>query len=553
MKNFPLHLAFFMVFFLAAGNGFSQAPAWLWAKSNGGPNNEMGTSVATDAAGNAYVAGYFQSPSLVFGSFTLTRTGNSNVFLAKYSASGNVLWAVSATGSDSDQPFAVATDPQGNVVVAGYFSSPVITFGGVSLTNAGVEDAFVVKYDLNGNVIWAKRAGGADWDNARALAVDGNGNIYLAGSFRSPSITFGSFTLTNTAAGMYDGFLVKYDAGGSVVWARSAGGPGNNDPISVATDQSGNVFMAGGFTGATMTFGSITVTNHGLDDLFIARYDASGNVIWAESAGGTREDDCYSVATDGSGNAYINGLFRSETISFGTNVITNFAGSYHTSDVFIAKYDSSGNVLWAADAGGPQDDQGISLTTDAAGNIYCTGVFLSDTAHFGSTTLVNTNYHSDLFLVKYSPAGVVLWALRAGGTDNENWSSVALDATGNLFMTGIFESPVITFGSDTLYNAGGGDLFLAKLDGNITGIGKNNISPHLSIFPNPAVNRIAIDLPAGTTSGTMTVYNPEGVPILKYEVTGPVCRVDVNNLPTGLYTVRLVSNEGVTVGKFIKK
>ena len=553
MKNPILRLAFIALFCLPAGRSFSQSTEWLWAKGAGGPNDEMGVSAATDASGNVFVAGYFKSLTLTLGSFTLTRTGSCNVFLAKYDAGGNVIWATSAPGTDYDIPFAVATDASGNVLVAGLFSSPVITFGSISLTNAGIEDAFVAKYDAAGNVMWAKRAGGADWDNARALAVDGEGNVYLSGSFRSPSITFGSITLTNTAAGMYDAFLVKYDASGNVLWANEAGGPGNNEPISLATDQAGNVFITGNFTGSIMTFGSLTVTNHGLDDLFIAKYDASGNVLWAKSEGGSREDNCYSVATDGAGNAYITGMFRSETISIGTIVLMNSAGWYPTTDVFLAKYDGSGNVLWAFGAGGPQNDQANSVATDAEGNVFSAGFFYSDTAHFGSTTLVNTNDHADLFLVKFNPAGSVQWALRAGGTDDDNANSVAKDATGNLYMTGIFASPFIPFGSDTLINAGAGDLFLARLDDNITGIGESAISGGLSLFPNPAENRVTIASLPGLSVGRITVFNLEGEQYLQQDVSGTAPRLDIRTLPPGLYFVRLVSYQGVLAGKFMKK
>ena len=553
MKNPILCLAFIALFCLHAGWSFSQSTEWLWAKSAGGPNDEMGVSVATDASGNAFVAGYFKSPSLTLGSFTLTRTGSCNVFLAKYDAGGNVIWATSATGTDYDIPFAVATDASGNVVVAGLFSSPVITFGSISLTNAGVQDAFVAKYDAAGNVMWAKRAGGADWDNARAVAVDGPGNIYLAGSFRSPSITFGSITLTNTAAGMYDAFLVKYDSDGNVVWADATGGPGNNDPISLSTDPMGNVFITGNFSGSIMTFGPLTVTNHGLDDLFIAKYDASGNVLWAKSEGGSREDWCYSVSADISGNAYITGMFRSETISFGTIFLNNSAGNYHSMDIYLAKFDGSGSVLWATGAGGFDNDMANSVVTDPGGNVFITGFFYSNSITFGSTTLVNTNTHSDMFLAKYNPAGSVLWALRSGGTDDDNGNSVARDATGSICMTGIFASPVINFGSDTLINAGAGDLFLARLDDNITGIGESAISKGLSLFPNPAADWIKISSLPGAAFGRITVYNLEGQQYLQQDVSGTASRLDISALPPGLYFARLVSKQGVLVGKLMKK
>ena len=553
MKNTILRLTFIALFCLPAGLTYSQSTEWLWAKGAGGPYDEMGVSAATDASGNVFVAGYFKSPSLTLGSITLTRTGNCNVFLAKYDAWGNVIWATSPPGTDYDIPYAVATDASGNVVVAGLFSSPVITFGSISLTNAGIEDAFVAKYDAAGKVMWAKRAGGADWDNAHGLAVDGSANVYLAGSFRSPSIIFGSITLTNTAAGIYDAFLVKYDSGGNVLWAAAAGGPGNNLPMSLSTDQWGNVFMTGSFTGSLMTFGSLTVANKGLDDLFIAKYNESGNVLWAKSEGGSREDNCYSVATDGAGNAYITGMFRSETITFGTIDLWNSAGWYPTTDIFLAKYDGSGNVLWAAGAGGLQNDQANSVATDADGNVFFTGFFYSDTATFGSTILVNTNDHSDIFLAKYDPAGSNLWALRAGGTDNDNGNSVAADATGNIFMTGTFASPVITFGSDTLNNSGGGDLFLARLDENVTDIGEFVISESLSLFPNPATNQITITSMHGAGDGTLTVFNPEGGQFLQQHLTGNVSPLDISSLPPGLYVVKLVGIQEVLVGKFMKK
>ena len=123
MKNPILCLAFIALFCLHAGWSFSQSTEWLWAKSAGGPNDEMGVSVATDASGNAFVAGYFQSSSLTLGSFTLTRTGNCNVFLAKYDAGGNVVWASSAPGTGYDIPYAVATDAQGMWWWRGFFQA----------------------------------------------------------------------------------------------------------------------------------------------------------------------------------------------------------------------------------------------------------------------------------------------------------------------------------------------------------------------------------------------------------------------------------------------
>ncbi len=556
MKSHFFLVAFISVSLMIAGPACSQDPSWLWARSaegNGGAGNEAGLSVTSDATGNVFVTGYFTGNILKLGSFTLTRTGTGNVFLAKYDAAGNVLWATTATGTGYDVPYAVATDAAGNVIVAGSFSSPEITFGSVSLINAGIEDAFIVKYDAAGNAVWAQRAGEANWDNAHALALDGAGNIYLAGAFRSDSITFGPISLPNTFPGIYDAFLAKYDPEGNVIWARAAGGPGNNLPMTVSSGPSGNVCVAGTFGGSHMTFDvGLSVTNNGLDDLFLARYDGSGNVLWAKSVGGTNYDQGNSVVMDGTGNAYLAGMFSSETITFGTITLLNIAGGYYTADICLAKYDSAGNVLWAAGAGGPQSDLAMSVTTDPAGNVYATGHFYSDTCTFGSTRLVNTDYDADLFVVKYNPTGSVLWAVRAGGTDDDKGISLARDANGYLYLTGNFNSPFITFGADTLENSGNTDLFLAKLDDNITGTSETPGSQGLALYPNPATGHITVSVPGDASGGHITVYNLQGQLLLQQTITGNTNRFDVTVLPPGMYIARVSGRYGVSVRKFMK-
>lgn len=557
MKSHVLMVALISVSLMIAGPACSQDPAWLWARSAvgvGGSSQDKGFSATTDAYGNVFFAGTFQSNSFTIGSFTLIRTGTGNIFLAKYDAAGNVLWATTATGNGYDMPYAVASDGWGNVVVAGLFSSQELTFGSISLVNAGLDDAFIVKYDPSGNVLWARQAGEYHRDHANAVAVDGSGNILLAGAFRSTSITFGSITILNPSSGYYDGFIVKYDPNGNVLWARGADGPGDNRPMSVSADPLGNVCMAGTFNGNYMTFDvGLSVTNKGQDDLFLAKYEGSGNVLWAKSVGGTNYDQGNSVTMDGAGNAYLAGMFTSETITFGTITLLNRGGNYNMADICLAKYDSAGNVLWATGAGGPQSDLAMSVATDAEGNFYATGHFYSDTCIFGSARLVNTNYNADLFVVKYNPACSVLWAVRAGGIYDDKGNAVAHGATGYLYLAGDFGSPFIVFGADTLENSGNTDIFLAKLDDNVTGTNETTGSHGLSVFPNPATGNITISFPADETGGHITVYNLQGQLLLQQAVNGKNNTVDVMILPTGLYVVKLTLNHEVRVGKFVKE
>ena len=317
--------------------------------------------------------------------------------------------------------------------------------------------------------LWAKRAGGTSYDVGNSCSTDANGNIIAIGFFKSLSINFGTTTLTNAdnTGNTIDIFIVKYDAAGNVLWAKSAGGTDDDGGYSCSTDASGNIIATGYFTSPSITFGSTTLTNAGAgyDDMFIVKYNAAGNVLWAKSAEGTSWDYGNSCTTDANGNIFATGGFYSSSINFGTTTLTNADNTGNTIDIFIVKYDAAGNVLWAKSAGGTDDDEVLSCTTDANGNIITTGFFSSPTITFGTTTLTNANAGGfDMFIVKYDAGGNVLWAKSAGGTSEDDGLSCSTDANGNIIATGFFYSPSITFGTTTLTNEGGDDIFIVKYD-----------------------------------------------------------------------------------------
>src|SRR3989338_2819744 len=137
-------------------NTFAQMPHWSWAKSAGGASWDLGYSVSTDASGNVYMTGRFNISTITFGTTTLTNAGDYDIFIVKYDAAGNVLWAKSAGGTSSDVGTCVSTDASGNVLMTGSFQSPAITFGTTTLTSVGYGDIFIVKFDATGNILWAK-------------------------------------------------------------------------------------------------------------------------------------------------------------------------------------------------------------------------------------------------------------------------------------------------------------------------------------------------------------------------------------------------------------
>src|SRR5688500_14912235 len=217
----------------------AQAPDFAWAKQPGGPEGDAGSRVAVDASGNSYVTGIFRGVAS-FGSIDLTSSGVADIFIAKYDASGNMLWAKQAGGKDIDASKNIAVDSGGNSYITGEFLGSA-TFGGITLTSNGNYDAFIAKYDASGNVLWAKQSGGTGLEVGRGIAVDGNGNSYMTGYFNGSAI-FDSATLTS--AGSYDVFIAKYDATGNFQWAERAGSSGEDFGRNVATDGSGNSFIA---------------------------------------------------------------------------------------------------------------------------------------------------------------------------------------------------------------------------------------------------------------------------------------------------------------------
>jgi hypothetical protein len=449
---------------------FAQVNNWTWARSATQTSGYWaeGYSVSVDHAGNTFITGGFHSLNITFGSTTLVnadQTGNTvDFFIAKYSPNGNVLWAKRAGGTGGDMGYGINADAFGNVFVTGYFTGPV-TFGSITLTPFASTDVFIVKYDTNGNVLWAKSAGGNVDEEGYSVSADKFGNVYVVGSFVSPTIAFGSTTLTNATSngGNSDIFIAKYDVNGNVVWAQRAGTPPGDNAYSVSADVNGNIFVTGMFAG-TITFGSFSLTTVGNGwGAFIVKCDSMGNYLWAKGAGGLDEGG-NSVSADLNGNVFLTGYFVIPTITFGSTTLTNASAS--NDDAFIVKYDSTGNMLWAQRVGGTSNDKGYCVSTDRFGNAFVTGGFYSNSIVLGSNTF-NVSSSGSLdhsFIAKYDPNGNVLCAsvLTSGGDDN---IGVGTDSLGNAYIGGDFTGPFVVHfvvGSDTLILSGVEDVFVAK-------------------------------------------------------------------------------------------
>jgi len=364
------------------------------------------------------------------------------------------LWAKQAGGTDYEYGNSIAIDSSGNSYVTGCFQGTA-SFGDTNLTSSGCADIFIAKLNSNGNWLWAHKAGGTSPDYGYGIATDSSGNSYVTGYFEGTA-SFGTITLTSS--GYIDIFIAKLDSSGNWLWVKKAGGTNYDGGYGIAIDSSGNSYVTGYFQGSA-SFGTITLTsNSNSRDIFVAKLDSSGNWLWAKQAGGTSPDYSYGIAIDSSGNSYVTGYFWG-TASFGTTTLTS-SGDI---DIFVAKLDSSGNWLWAKQAGGTSNDYGYGIAIDSLGNSYVTGYF-EGTASFGTTTLTS-NGGNDIFVAKLDSSGNWLWAHKAGGTSNDFGYGIATDSSGNSYVTGYFKGTA-SFGSTTLTSSGWYDIFVAKLDSN---------------------------------------------------------------------------------------
>jgi len=569
MKKSILLFAVISVLCFLSMLSYAQAPNWSWAKSAGGSGNDYGYSIETDQGNGVFLNGAFTSGSLIFGTYTLMNAGDgkSDMFLVKYNTIGDVLWAENSVSMGSDWGAGICTDAIGNVYETGVFYGSTITFGSYTLTNAdntgATCDFYLAKYDANHNVLWAKREGGTNNDNVNCInkKKDSSDNVYVTGDFSSPTITFGSTTLTN--AGGSDMYLAKYDANGNVVFAKSAGSSGMDFGNEVSVDASGNIYVEGDFNSPTITFGSSTLVNAdstgSTDDLFLVKYDANGNVMWAKRAGGSKTDDVWTVGNDVQGDVYIAGKFGSPTITFGTHTLTNIDNTGNSDDFFLVKYDANGNVVWAKSAGGNSYDWASHLNVDAGGNVTIAGSFMSATITFGSTTLTNTDNTGnteDIFIVQYDANGNVNWAVSTGGNGKDDGIGCSTDEFGNVYVSGFFYSPAISFGSTVLTNADNTgttrDVFIAKF-GNNTGINEITNPPNISIFPNPAMDQLTIETSATPIQSQLSIINLTGQALISLQVTQHKTVIDIRTLPSGVYFLRVTNDKTVEVGKFIKQ
>jgi len=443
------------------------------ASRAGGAAFDEATGVASFADGSYVVVGFF-SGQAVFAAgepeeTTLTSAGGTDIFLAKYAGNGRLIWARRAGGAGDDAASGVDSFADGSVAITGVFTGNAVFGAGeaneTTLSFLHGKELFCAKFDADGNLAWARAARGVDLsatgDEGFDVAAFDDGSVVVVGAYEL-QITFAEGTADERvllARGRRDVCIARYAANGTLVFATSAGGLGEDQGLSVAGFDNGAFVVCGRFFDVAV-FGTgeaneTALAATGVDDVFVARFNAAGLLQWARRGGGAAAEAAHAIDSFPDGSCVITGEFFGLAV-FGEGGLNETAlVPAAAPDIFIARFTQSGDLGWAKRAGGGVSgvgDRGHGITALVDGSCVVTGFFETD-AVFGSgephATLLETTTSASVFVARLGADGTLEWAVSADGQDlgseGDRGAAVASFPDGSTIVTGSIDR-FATFG-----------------------------------------------------------------------------------------------------------
>jgi gliding motility-associated-like protein len=569
----------FLSAFICIGrsNGQAPAPNFQWAVNNGGVYSDKAQSVCVDNLGNVISTGYF-SGTVDFDPgtniFNLT-SNSSDIYIQKLDPNGNLIWAISTSnnGTGVGVGKSITVDDNGNIYATGNFSGSADfdpSLGVYNLTSNGSMDVFIIKISSSGNLLWAQSYGNANYDEGVAIELDNNNNIQIIGGFCSTiDFDFGPGVRNFTSKSIRDIFNLKLDSSGNYIWANTIGNKfkGGCFGNSISIDNNGYLYTVGYFR-ETMDFDPNNgISNHTANNSdwggFVQKLDSIGNYQWANVMTGQLLGigGCYPYSTkaDQYSNVITVGDF-SGTIDFDPSTNTALLNGNGSSDIFIQKTDSSGNLIWAKAFGGIGEDHCYSTTTDLNGNIYLTG-FFSNTVDFdpGQGTYnvaANSNFinGSAIFILKLDANGSFQWVqtLPNQFPQVSNFGNcIKTDTIGNIYVAGDFNNNVDFNPTNSFYylqSNGNNDAFVLKL-------GQPIISPtsSLTVNTNSICKGACVNFTnQSTLDSTWQWLFPGGTPASSTLQTPPqVCYNTPGNYSVTLITSNAFGSDTLTLTNYI--
>jgi hypothetical protein len=482
-------------------------PVLVYSTYLGGSGRDEISGIAVDASGSAYVTGLTDSANFptTSGAFQTTFAGSGSfaflccdAYVSKLNPSGSgLIYSTYLGGSGPDSGQGIAVDTSGNAYVAGHTESTDFpttsgafqrTFGGSGFYAGAIfGDGFVTKLNPTGSgLVYSTYLGGNGFDEAQGIAIDPSGNAYIVGGTRSTNFPT-SAALQSTLTGYVSAFITKLNASGSGLLYSTYFNGNSSYATGIAADASGNAYVAG----TAECSGSLPITagayqttcGGGGDDIFVAKLDPTGGLLYSTYLGGSSNDEQGTIAVDSSGNAYVTGRTASTDFPVTAGAFqTGYGGS---TDTFVSKLNASGNALvYSTYIGGSGGDFGLAIALDASGEAYVAGQTGSTNFPTANPVQPVSGGPSDGFLTKLNAAGSAMLysTYLGGGGNNDGALGVAVDASGNAYVAGLTNSMNFPMTAGTLQASFGG----GQSDGFVAKIATETIPPAITVSASPS-------------------------------------------------------------------
>ncbi|RZJ73962.1 SBBP repeat-containing protein [Flavobacterium sp.] len=550
-------LFLFLLFPIVA---LAQIPNWQWAKNAALMFNGMTAIHDIGPDGNIVMVGDFNQPTVTFGSTTLSQTtpNFSDVYMVKYDQSGNVVWAKSFGGTNTDSVSGVRIAPDGSIYVTGGFWNNLTIDGTTFTTVLGAN--YISKYDSQGNLLWLKRATNSQsgW-GIQQMDFDSQGNLYVAGSINIPTLTFNSQTVNYVGYqpnSVNRVFFGKFDQDGNCLWLRCPETTQVNEwgsfSFGISVDNQGNMAVTGRFHEFTLDFGGITLSKTSTDNynsnVFIAQYDTNGSLLWARNAGTSTNNITTGsgIAHDNSGNLFVTGNFTG-TISLDGISLTSGGGSKQ----FLFKFSAVGTALWgkAVHATGACSALSRSLDVDSFGSVYVAGMTQCSSLEFWDGVSITMQGQGGLYIVKFNADGLPIWVRRSGEQNINNEACIKVLAPNEIYVSGTFSASTFTLGTITLTKSPANyDLYLAKMYAQPLSV-DDFASQKIAVYPNPVTSEMFLENVASGLDFSISDVSGRMVRTGKTELSP----ISVIGLASGIYVLNLRNQSENKSVKFIKQ
>ena len=530
----------YCLLFALSITAFPQKVISEWAFTSGGPKMDGSEAITSDSYGNIIVTGYIQSKAK-FDTKELNPYGDTDIFLAKYSKNGKLIWVknygstytknITITESGND----VAVDSKDNIYIVGRFAETA-NFTGTTVKSAGGYDIFFAKIDKDGDLQWVKSIGNHLCDISNSLYIDKNDNIYVSGTTQG-TLMLGDYLMSTVGT---NAFIAKYSVDGYIQWVKHMQTKGNTAINKVTGDD--NCIYFTGYFGKELFFEDKYIESKGDRDLFLVKLNNQGELIWIKTS-----DEC-TVASGkdiciGDNGIYIVGDYT-KWLAF-DDVKIMAEGSQ---DIFIARLNNAGELIWIKSFGGPDLDRVTAISKLGSNEVIVSGMY-SNQLYIGDT-IIETEGLEDVFLASYDLSGRYQWIYGFGSTMQDRLNDIYVDKYNDIYLTGFMRKDML-FDNVILNSNGGSDIFIGKL--------ANYNNESLDVYEQGfnVENIVEFELYPNPCNGLFTIYsNPafmgniqyfeirnalgESVQIVK-EPSSTELSINISNLPSGVYFI-----EGIT-------